>query len=622
MRSGIFSIVIALSVVVCAADFVEELDSKIVRKVKVECAEPGNWKIQTNLKDVGVDGLEELELSMMTDSFAAPPKLSVSFSVPQHDIHYAWHTGAESLRLHPKWHGGFVSSLANGMPLMTLLGSDDSSRLTFAASESVLPVRCRAGLKEEDCTIPCSVVFFERPAAPMKSYSVVIRFNGMRQRWDETIKETTAWMERKGGYVPMGVPEAAKDPLYSTWYAFTQNVTASKIEDEARRAAKLGMKTLILDDGWQTDETGRAYERCGDMTVSAAKFPDGMAAHVKRVQTCGIKYMIWCAVPFVGYKNAVHERFRGTYLREQESVHCSVLDPRFPEVREYLAGMFEQMLKEWGVDGFKFDYVGQLALLSEEKDPAIADNYAGRDTKSVPDAVDMLMTDVLKRLRKLKSDVLIEYRQPYLGPAIRRYGTMIRAIDCPGEMQKNIVRTAMLRLTSGKTAVHSDMLEWNVGDSPERAAQSILSSLFSTIQYSMVLSKLRDDHLRMMRHWIGFTQQYRKTLLDGDFTARYPQAHYPILEAASEESRIIAVYLSGQVARVKLDCPTVVVNATGTTSMVIDCKAPASAVVRDTFGVKVGEMRLKEGLSQVELPISGYLELKRDERKLIDCNLQ
>ena len=58
MRSGIFSIVIALSAVVCAADFVEELDSKIVRKVKVECAEPGKWKIQTKLKDVGVDGLQ------------------------------------------------------------------------------------------------------------------------------------------------------------------------------------------------------------------------------------------------------------------------------------------------------------------------------------------------------------------------------------------------------------------------------------------------------------------------------------------------------------------------------------------------------------------------------------
>jgi alpha-galactosidase len=371
------------------------------------------------------------------------------------------------------------------------------------------------------------------------------------------------------------------------------------------------MKTLILDDGWQTDETGRAYERCGDMTVSSAKFPDGMAAHVKRVQECGIKYMVWCAVPFVGYKNAVHERFRGKYLREQESVHCSVLDPRFPEVREYLAGMFERMLKEWGVDGFKFDYVGQLALLGDEKDPAIADNYAGRDTKSVPDAVDMLMTDVLARLRKIKSDVLIEYRQPYLGPAIRRYGNMIRAIDCPGEMQKNIVRTAMLRLTSGKTAVHSDMLEWNAGDSPERAAQSILASLFSTIQYSMVLSGLDDGHLRMMRHWIDFTQRHRKTLLDGDFTARFPQAHYPVLEASSDGERIVAVYLSGQVARVEMDRPAVVVNATGDASMVLDCSACADAVVRDTFGAKVGEMRLKEGLSRVDLPVSGYLELSR-----------
>lgn len=92
----------------------------------------------------------------------------------------------------------------------------------------------------------------------------------------------------------------------------------------------------------------------------------------------------------------------------------------------------------------------------------------------------------------LPPDGLLEYRQPYLGPAIRRYGNMIRAIDCPGEMQKNIVRTAMLRLTSGDTAVHSDMLEWNRTASAEDAAQSILASLFSSIriysvQKSMIL---------------------------------------------------------------------------------------------------------------------------------------
>jgi alpha-galactosidase len=407
----------------------------------------------------------------------------------------------------------------------------------------------------------------------------------------------------------MDVPESAKDPLYSTWYAFTQNVTASKIEEEAALAARLGMKTLILDDGWQTDETGRAYERCGDMAVSSIKFPDGMAAHVKRVQACGIKYMIWCAVPFVGYKNAVHGRFKGKYLREQASVHCSVLDPRFPEVREYLAGMFERMLEEWGVDGFKFDYVGQLALAGDEKDPALADGYKGRDTKSVPDAVDMLMTDIITRLRKIKKEVLIEYRQPYLGPAIRRYGNIIRAIDCPGEMQKNIVRTAMLRLTSGRTAVHSDMLEWNLGDTPESAAQSILASLFSTVQYSMALSRLSESHLRMLKHWIGFTQRHRKTLLDGDFIARYPQAHFPVLEAASGGERVIAVYLSGQVAGVRAEERTVVVNATGTKHLHLELPCGTKAKVFDTFGMEKDNIVLGRGIRKIEVPVSGYVEL-------------
>ena len=31
----------------------------------------------------------------------------------------------------------------------------------------------------------------------------------------------------------MDVPESAFDPLYSTWYAFGQDVSAAKIEDEA-----------------------------------------------------------------------------------------------------------------------------------------------------------------------------------------------------------------------------------------------------------------------------------------------------------------------------------------------------------------------------------------------------
>lgn len=61
------------------------------------------------------------------------------------------------------------------------------------------------------------------------------------------------------------------------------------------------MKTIILDDGWQTDDNNRGYAFCGDWQVSPNRFPD-FAAHVKRVRDMGMKYMVWYSVPYVGKK--------------------------------------------------------------------------------------------------------------------------------------------------------------------------------------------------------------------------------------------------------------------------------------------------------------------------------
>ena len=601
-------------VLVAAAGFAAPVsnvvESAAVGALTLLCPEPGAWRLSLERVTATEPETEEYRVSLTNAAAAEPPKFTVSFSLPQHDIHFVWHTGAESPVLPPKWHQGFVANLASGMPLVELLGCDDRNRLAFGTSESVLPVRCRAGLKEEDCTVPCSLTFFELPSAAVAGYSVRVRFDRRSRRWDDTVRDFTVWMERAGGYAPMKVPEAARDPLYSTWYAFTQDVSASAIEDEAKRAAALGMKTLILDDGWQTDETGRAYERCGDMIVSTNKFPAGMAAHVEAVHAAGLKYMVWVAVPFVGYKSPAFPRFKGKYLKDLHDVHCSVLDPRFPEVRAYLVDLFSKMQREWVVDGFKFDYVGQIDLRGAE-DPAVKENFAGRDCRSVADAVDLLMTAILRKLKAYNPNVLIEYREPYVSPGIRRYGNMVRAIDCPGEMQKNIVRTAMLRLTSGETAVHSDMLEWNASDTPECAAKPILASLFSTIQYSVVLSRQSDAVLKMMKHWIAFTQKHREALLKGKLTARHPEANFPLLESETSDERVMVVYNDLLVASVRDAKPTVVVNATGSEGLLVQLAEPMRATVCDTFGRRVGGRLVKAGVTRLAVPVSGFVELRR-----------
>ena len=160
-----------------------------------------------------------------------------------------------------------------------------------------------------------------------------------------------------------------------------------------------------------------------------------------------------------------------------------MLDPRFPEVRAFLISIYENALREWDIDGFKLDFIDMFRFDGE--DPAVSENYAGRDIKSLPEAVDRLLSETMAHLNRIKPGILIEFRQAYIGPAIRKYGSMFRAGDCPADVLSNRVRTIDLRLSSGSTAVHSDMLEWNSADSAESAALQFLNILSSVPQISV-----------------------------------------------------------------------------------------------------------------------------------------
>ena len=193
-------------------------------------------------------------------------------------------------------------------------------------------------------------------------------------------------------------------------------------------------------------------------------------------------------------------------------------------------------MKEWDIDGFKLDFIDSFRIDGE--DPALKDNYAGRDVKSVPRAVDILLSETMRRLRALKPDILIEFRQSYIGPAVRKYGNMFRAGDCPADVLANRVRTIDLRLTSGKTAVHSDMLEWNSGDTPEHAALQLLHVLFSVPQISVRLNDIPEEHRRMLHFWLDFCVRHRDVLLKGYLKPFHPELNYPIVSAENGEENV------------------------------------------------------------------------------------
>jgi len=439
----------------------------------------------------------------------------------------------------------------------------------------------------------------------MNSYDMDIRLDSRDIFFADAIRQASAWFEGYELYKPTIPPAGAFEPIYSSWYSYHQNLFQDEIEAQCALAKQFGLKGIILDDGWQTDDNHCSYGFCGEWQVTKRRFPD-MRAHVARVHAMGLRYLLWYSVPFVGFYTEAYKKFQGKFVYESPRHHAGVLDPRFPEVREYLINIYETALREWDLDGLKLDFIDRINFITDE-DPAAKENYAGRDIKSLAEAVDVLLSETMRRLKAIKPNLLIEFRQPYVGPAIRKYGNMFRAADCPNDYVANRVRTINLRLTSSCTAVHSDMLEWHPTETPENAAMQFLNILFSVPQISVKLEVIPRPHQKMLRFWLDFWSAHADTLLKGRLVPHSPAFKYPLVEAIGKDETVVAVYQPDMTVPLRAD-KCFVVNATQANALVLEVQgAPRKAKVFDCQGTLLQELTLHEGLHRIPIAPAGLL---------------
>jgi alpha-galactosidase len=327
-----------------------------------------------------------------------------------------------------------------------------------------------------------------------------------------------------------------------------------------------------------------------------------------------MKFLLWYSLPFVGENSKNYTQFRGKYLTYWEGQGTYVLDPRYPEVREFIINTYESALKEWDLDGFKLDFIARFAA----NEQTVLTASEGRDYASVNEAVDKLMTDVMSHLRAVKTDILIEFRQPYVGPLMRKYGNMFRATDCPNMAVINRARTTDIRLLCGNTAVHSDMFMWHTDDSVETAALQILNILFSVPQLSVRLDSIPDQHLEMVKFWINYWRENRDVLLDGEFIPVNPGAVYPMILARTKNKIIAALYNDVYISLDGRGCESIdIVNAKSSEYVILDLTSAMGSVNTETYDcsgnlVKKRTWSLKKGVYKFMVPASGLLTIVKE----------
>lgn len=571
-----------------------------------------NFTVSTNSKtaDIRLTQKKEkdilyLQVDMINEKEEIPQSFSVNWKFSAKDCAFTWNPSMGDIHgLYFEWGLKTIKSrLASWMPEQQLISRTGKNKLTIAVSDVDTPIEIGTGICEEDATVVCKVTFFTFPSSPRKNYSATIRLDMRNIDYYDSIYDVSAWWENECGYIPAFVPEEAKLPMDSLWYSFHQQLNKDEILEECRLSKELGMKTVIIDDGWQTDNNSRGYAYCGDWNVTENKMGN-MLKLINNIHDIGMNVILWYSVPFVGIYAEKYEEFKDMVLdKSGDEKTFFALDPRYKKVREYLCTIYEKAVTEWKLDGLKLDFIDSFVLKGKSLEPD-----SKRDYQSLEDGIHALMSEIKNRLLTINPDIMIEFRQSYVGPSIRKYGNMLRVGDCPCDILKNRFNIVNLRYTSGKTAVHSDMIMWNKEDTVENAALQFASILYSVPQISMRIDKLPKEHISMLKYYISLWTQWRNVLLDGRLTATNPESEYSLVCAELNDKAVYTAY-SDTVIPVKTK-ETVAVNATAYETLIIKNAKECIYTVLNCMGQEIANGKLESDLQEINVPIAGMVFIK------------
>lgn len=548
--------------------------------------------------------LTEVTISVRTAADTIP-EVKFSFVCPNNGVAAVWSpTNYHSKRVPPDWDKGVEFDRLRGAPVQSCMAWNDENRLTVAVSDAENPVCIRCGIREETGQLACAICI--RPDSPTAEYVATIRIDTRTISFADAVRDAERWWSAMDAYQPMDVPECARMPVYSTWYAFHHGFDAEKLLAECRAFHALGCRTLIVDGGWYKDNDIRGLGWSGDWRPAPSKFSD-MRAFVDAVHAIGMRVMVWFGVPFVGIHAAAHDQWQDKMLNGDATMEAHKLDPRFPEVRAHLTDVYRSAVRDWDLDGVKLDFIDSF--------PQEAPASVGADAMSIATAVDLLLQSIRAALIAEKPNLMIEFRQRYIGPRMRKFANILRSTDCPCDSYTNRMNVLSLRLTSGKTAVHSDMVMWPPEISVEMAAFQLTNVLFSVPQISVRYDNLPETHRRMVTQYLRFWTTHRKTLLNGALSVHGYTANFTSVSARLGIEQIAVLYAGQAVPLDSAADQIFVVNATQYREIWLSGLVGRWQItVTDCMGTQTCsdvEVCPVNDVIHVNAPINGYIALMR-----------
>ena len=458
--------------------------------------------------------------------------LKITFAVPVLDIHGYWipENRTPSTKIH--WVITAESAAQRSFPFISFFNAGQLNRLSVGTTDLIDDTRITAKMNQEKCTYDLTVEI--ALSALSEDFELII--DQREQIWTGSLAD---WRSIAGGKLPE-FPAGAWEPVYCTWYAVHASVLQDWVEENARIAADLGFKTLIIDDGWCFDAMRRVtpetlvtwYELIGDWEMSKIKFPD-FDAHRQRVQAMGMKYLLWMTPFLIGNKSGIYQEIKDT-LRPEYVEGCHVFNSNHPDAASKIIAKMRHVIEDYKLDGVKIDFLD--SILPNINTPLGADTM-------------QFIREMTRNIREVNPEALIEFRQSYATLQMIPYGTQFRAGDVPFDFIDNFQRLCQIRISMGDNIpIHADPAYWHPQESAENISRHMIASLVGVPMLSMDMTCLSELEHTIIGFWLKFYQEHRNTLNFGKWDIAYHQSGVTYAMSVTPEETVIILHDSARLS--------------------------------------------------------------------------
>jgi len=311
--------------------------------------------------------------------------------------------------------------------------------------------------------------------------------------------------------------EILEEAFYPTWCSWvpwnSDDLNEAKILENARLAKEIGVRTIILDDGWYGPgcDSASLESNMGDYRPDVRKFPD-LSGTAEKIRLLGMKSLLWVAPLAVSPEAECYQQVKGLLMEEKGRTWKSPsgfhdLCPCCPQARQLILDKIPELLA-YGFDGLKVDLYNNIG-----SEPCTAGH--NHDCTTTTQGVMRLMKEYWQRLKAIKPDALMESKNNYGNVYSAQFGSMIRGGDSPYDINNNFWNCIYPRAYS--PVVHNDYLCWTSAESDHDLAILLIKQITAGVPtLSVDLAGVSESQRTVLKGWLGIYNRYLETFAKGN----------------------------------------------------------------------------------------------------------